>query len=473
MRIAVAIACVVLSGGPAERPLQAQGSAGVEVDPLVRLQIQEAEHAVDAAIAGKASDTALAEAHGLAGRIYHAYELFEPAEQAYRRAARLAPRDGRWPHLLGYLYQQTGRFEAAVEMFAEARRLQPANHPAAVRLGQSYLGVNRLREAQAIFESVRDTFPALARQGLGEVALRQGRHDAAVTYFLEALDRVPEATSLHYQVAMAYRGLGRLEPARLHLARKGQGGIRVGDPLVDGLQDLVRGERGLVMQGRRAYEAGQFTEAAAAFTKAVAAAPASATARFNLGLAILQLGDPGTAIAHLQAAFALDPDDAAHGRELARLLVRSGRTDPAIEVLTSLTTLDAEDEDSLVSLAILLADARRYRDAIARLDGAARRVPGRMATATTLARLLASVPDRSLRDGQRALDLAMTVYQQDAAPAHAETVAMAFAELARCDDAVNWIRRAIADAGRRGDTVETQRLTGELPRYQGTTCRRP
>jgi tetratricopeptide (TPR) repeat protein len=333
--------------------------------------------------------------------------------------------------------------------------------------------LGRLREARETFERMRDTFPALARQGLGDVALREGRYAAAAALFLDALTRVPEATALHYPLAMAYRGLGRLDEARTHLAQRGQGGIRVGDPMVDALQELVRGERGLVMQGRRAYESGQFAEAAAAFTRAVADAPASATARFNLGLATLQLGDTAAAIGHLQAAFALDPGDAQHGRELARLLLRSARQDEAVAVLRQVTAVDDNDEDSLVGLVLLLAGGARFGEAIALLDGSVRRHPHRLTSATTLARLLAVTPDAALRNGQRALDLAMTVYERAAEPAHAETVAMALAELGRCAEALTWLRRGMADAERVGDGNEVRRLTGELPRYEAASCRRP
>jgi tetratricopeptide (TPR) repeat protein len=453
--------------------LLALAGGQVEMELQVRQQIDEADRALQTAIAAKADGKALAEAYGLVARIHHAYELFEPAEAAYREAARRAPADGRWPHLLGHLFQQTGRLEGAVTAFGDALRLQPSNHVVTVRLGQAYLALGRLREARETFERVRDAFPALARQGLGEVALREGRYGAAAGLLLDALMRVPQATSLHYQLAMAYRGLGRLDEARTHPAQQGQGGIRIGDPVVDALQELVRGERGLVMQGRRAYESGQYAEAAAAFARAVADAPGSATARFNLGLATLQLGDTNAAISHLQAAFTLDPGDAQHGRELARLLLRSARQEEAVAVLRQVTAVDDTDEDSLVGLSVLLAGASRFGEAIALLDGSVRRYPDRLSSATTLARLLAAAPDPAMRNGRRALDLATAVYARAAGPAHAETMAMALAELGRCADALAWMRQGIADAERAGEMNETQRLLGELPRYQAASCRRP
>jgi tetratricopeptide (TPR) repeat protein len=213
---------------------------------------------------------------------------------------------------------------------------------------------------------------------------------------------------------MAYRGLGRQDSAQAQLQKRGTGGIRVGDPIVDGLQTLVRGERGLVMWGRRAYDGGAYQEAADAFTRAVDAAPLSATPRVHLGLARLQLGEtaraveqfeaalrlePGNQVAHaslggilvgqrkdqdalphLVAAFDQSPDDAPVARQLVGTLTRLGRPGEAIAVLERMGAGDGNDEDALLGMVLLLSEQGRYRDALETLDGANRRYPERSAT---------------------------------------------------------------------------------------------
>ena len=105
------------------------------------------------------------------------------------------------------------------------------------------------------------------------------------------------------------------------------------------------------------------------------------------------------------------------------------------------------------------------------LDDTNRQYPDRVATATTLARLLASSPDRSQRDGKRALDLATRVYETAPTPAHGETLALALAELERCDEALTWMKRAVAAAGQAGHAEETARLTNEMRKYESVSCR--
>jgi tetratricopeptide (TPR) repeat protein len=156
---------------------------------------------------------------------------------------------------------------------------------------------------------------------------------------------------------------------------------------------------------------------------------------------------------------------------LVRVLLALSRPDEAIEVFSRAGSLDAEDEDVVLALSIVLADRMRFTDALDVLESARRRFPDRVRTTTTLARLLAASPDRSLRDGQRALALATRVYEKDRSPAHSESVALALAELGRCTEATTWIQRAVAEADRIKDAAAAARLRSEAPRYAASPCR--
>jgi tetratricopeptide (TPR) repeat protein len=446
----------------------------------------------------------LAAAYHALGRLSHAYDLFDAAEAAYTNAIRLAPQDAASLHLLGYLYQQTGRFDEALDRYTAARRAKPNDPVVRAHLAEVYLQLNRLGDAGRLFEDLIDIYPAVARAALGEIALREGRLDEAVRHLEAALERAPNAAPVHYSLAMAYRGLGRLEQARAHLAGRGSGAVRPADPLVDSLATLLRGERAHIILGRRAYEAGQFEAARAAFASAVAAAPSSVDARVGLGMALAQLGNAPGAIEQLEAALRLDADNTtAHttlglilsrtGRDreavehlatafrrdpaeetagpLIRLLLKLSRADEALDVLSRARSFSADDEGTVLGLSILLADRGRYREAIELIESAHRQFPDRVRTATTLSRLLAATPDRSLRDGQRALTLATRVYELERSPAHAESLALALAELGRCGEAAEWIKRAVVEADRDGDTATAARLRAEALRYAGSTCR--
>ena len=415
----------------------------------------------------------LGAAYGELARLFHAYELFASAEPAYRNAARLQPAQPLWPHLLGYLYQQTGRYAEAAERFAAVLRLRPDDRPAALRLGDVSLELNQLVDAREQYTALTTVYPAAARRGLGEVSLRERRYREAVEHFTFALERAPQASAMRYSLAMAYRGLGRLDEARAELEQRGSGAVVPADPAVDALTALVRGERLLIIHGTRSFAAGRLADAAASFERALAAAPDSLPARVNLATALLQLGQVPRALDLLQSAFAAAPGDPAIGRQLVTALVRLDRRDDAIAALASMSRARPDDEDAVVGLALLLAERERFEEAIAALDDAHRRFPDRAATATTLARLLSSSPRLASRDGARALTLAMKVYDGEPGAAHAETVALALAEVGRCAEALEWMRRAAAAAEAGNHTTDVARLRADLPRYQAASCRAP
>jgi tetratricopeptide (TPR) repeat protein len=442
-----------------------------DLEPAVSDQMRTQRLTFESVVSrANASDRDLAAAYHSLGRFAHAYDFLDAAEAAYANAIRLAPRDAASLHLLGYLYQQTGRFDEALARYTDARGAAPNDAVVRARLAEVYLRVNRLAEARELFQELFEIFPALARAGLGEIALREGRFSEAVQQLQAALDRAPYATALHYSLGMAYRGLGRLEQARSHLARRGPTGVRPADPLVDSLMTLLRGERAQLMLGRRAFEAGQFEEARAAFSKALEAAPSSTDARVGLGMVLAQMGRDREAVEPLLEASRRGATDEVNS-VLIGLLLKLSRTDEAFDVLSRTRSVVADDEGTVLGVSILLADRGRFREAVDLLESAHSQFPDRVRTTTTLARMLAASPDRSLRDGPRALTLAMRTYESDRSAAHGETVAMALAELGRCSEAVTWMQRAVADAERERDTATAARLRNETPRYSSATCR--
>jgi tetratricopeptide (TPR) repeat protein len=321
-------------------PLQAQDAASIapvrpellvvplpsfdELEPPVANQFREQQTAFTRVTTQtKVSERDLASAYASLGRLCHAYEFFDAAEAAYTNALRLAPQDAASLHLLGYLYQQTGRYEEAVERYTAARRAKPNDREVQIHLAEVSLSLNRLADARDLFQQLIDVFPAVARAGLGEIALREGRFNEAVDHLEAALERAPNAAQVRYSLGMAYRGQGRLEQARAQLAKRGTGGLRAADPLVDSLTTLLRGERAQLMLARRAYDAGQFDEARAAFNKAVETAPSSAEARLGLGMALAQLGNAAGAIEQLEATLRLDANNVTAHMSLGMVLARS------------------------------------------------------------------------------------------------------------------------------------------------------
>src|ERR1043165_3575348 len=256
--------------------------------------ITSAQNALAVAVSDKSiSGDRLGESYGTLGEIYQAYSLAAPAREFYLNAAHLEPKDFRWPYLLGKLYERDGDAQAAISFYTTVSKLRPDYLPVLVSLGNLYLQLNRLEEAEAFFQQAAkvDGASAAAQYGLGQVALSKRNFTNAVRYLEKAISLAPEANRLRYALAMAYRGLGQMEKAQTNVALSGTVGVRVSDPLIDGLQDLVRGARLHLIRGKTALDARRHAEAADEFRKAIKAEPDNLPAHFNLGAALTQMGD--------------------------------------------------------------------------------------------------------------------------------------------------------------------------------------
>lgn len=479
------------------------------LEPSVAAQIKEFLAAFMQLASGESADAAqLAEGYGMLGQLYHAYEFNEAAERCYINAIRLLPQDDRSYHLLGALYQQVGQLAAAKSYLNVAVKLKPENTAAAVRLGTINLQLNQPAKAREHFQDALQTDPqsAAAHNGLGDVALAEEKYLEAVTHFGEALRLVPEANRVHYSLGMAYRGLGESEKAQAELDQRGPVGIRPADPLVDALPQLLQGERVHMIRGQLAFSAGRFNEAAEAYAKALQAnadsvsaltnygaaltkigqlndaatqfrkaleiEPKNVTAHYNLASVLAKLGEFDGAIEHYDAVLEISPQDRTVRRARAGALRQAGRSDEALQTLEQLHVEQGDDELTMIDLSDLLTEQREYGRAIEMLTAAFERFPDRGLTASTLAKLLATCPELSLRDGAKAVELASRVVQAQRSPEHLETLALSLAEAGRCEEAARIQKELVALAKKLGNEELESRLRTELVRYEaGSPCR--
>jgi tetratricopeptide (TPR) repeat protein len=484
--------------------------AGLE--PAVAASLRDARAVLEGLIAAPEGvlPAELAEAYGELGQLYHAHDLAAAAAASYRNAVLLAPNEPRWTYLLALLDQAAGRLEDAADRYTRAVELRPDLVAALVHLGEVRLAQDQPEEAERLFHralSVARTAAAYA--GLGQAALSRRSYREAIAHFEAALAAAPDANALHHPLALAYRGAGETERAREHLALAGSVGVRPPDPWLDELQQVARGERWHLLRGRVAFRKGRYADAATEFRAAVAARPESAGAHIALGAALAAAGDRQAALAeftealrlepqngtahynlgsllmaeegraaeaaeHLRAAVAADPGDGAAHNALGRLLDRAGKPEEALVHFTEAVEHLPADEQAALDEAALLVRLERYRPARARLEEALKRLPDSGRLTHALARVLAGAPDLTVRDGARALELAQKVHAVRPEAFAAAAVALAMAELGRCDEAAQWQKRAVEAARAEGPPERLAELEHTLAGYErGAPCRPP
>ena len=260
--------------------------------PPVQQQIQAAQTMVaDVLARPNTSSSQRGDAFGRLGQIYQAYGFDDAARAAYTNAAKLAPQSYKWHYYSGYLKQRIGD-ESALDSYQSAQKLRPKDRHVLLRLGNLELAANRPDLAKSWFLKSMDqpdSASAATLMGLGKVALAEHQYPAALKYFKEALAREPQASSLHYQLAMTYRALGETAQMQKEMEARGDKEPTIKDPLLDEIDLLKQGKVALLERATKAMNEGRFVDAAASYREMIRIDPDDAIAYRYLGVALPNL----------------------------------------------------------------------------------------------------------------------------------------------------------------------------------------
>ncbi len=416
-----AVACDS-AGGDAPEPRPAAGTGAEpsawEVRPVEMPDLSLLPESVQAQVRGGFATLAavseranapageLAQAHGDIGLILMATRHHTGAEASLRNAEVLMPRDPRWPYYLGQLFLLTGDPARAVEPFERALDLRPTDLPTIVRLGEAYLDRDRVEDAERLFAHGQEIAPesAAVLEGLGRARLALGDQAGAVELLEQVLALDPQATRVHYRLALAYRGLGDPERSQRHLGRRGDGRPGLHDPLMQDYYWLLESADAYHNRGRLAMEAEEYAAAVEMFRRGLELDPDSAEIRHALGLALYWMGDADGAVVEFEETLRRTPDHA----------------------------------QSHLSLGIFLAQQRRFRDALTHFAAAAEHDPARVEAHVGQAEML-----RNLGDLAGSVPHWRQVVTLDPADAASWIEgATALARLERYDDARRWLAEA-------------------------------
>lgn len=347
-----------------------------ELGPLsepVQKQLRSQRAELDRAVAkGSPTGADLARLYGEMGRLYQAYKLQEPALACLENAESLAPGELRWAYLLGVLHQDRGEAEPAVEHLKRALGAEPGYLPALLRLGDLELERNRPEGAGGYFSRALEADPssAAAHYGLGRIAYNRGDYPTAIRELEAVLEEQPGAANVQYLLGQAYRATGDLEKAKEHLARFAPGNVSFSDPLVEELQDLVKGAGLHIDRGIHLFGEGRYAEAIAEYKAAIAADPDNLTAQRGLALVQAQSGDLDGAIEQLHKVLAMAPHHKLARLDLGTTLLEKGDLNGAVRELRGLLRDDPGFKEAHFNLGVALSRQGNWKEAEAELASA-------------------------------------------------------------------------------------------------------
>jgi tetratricopeptide (TPR) repeat protein len=300
--------------------------------------------------------------------------------------------------LMAGAWKQTAYWRNDKSLWTHALACTSGNYTAHNDLGYVLAAQGRTNEAIEHYQKALEIYPdyAEADNNLGTVFLNQGRLDEAAEYYHRALEANPS-------FAEAHNNLGIL----------------------------------LAKQGR-------ITEAIEHYQKAIELNPNRAEMYNNLGNLLATRGRSAEAIGQFQKALEMEPDNAKAHYNLANIFIVQGRWDEAIEHYQRALKQMPDSTHAHYQLGLALQSRDKFTAAIVQFQKVLELDPHHVTAQNNLAWLLATCPKNSLRNGQKAVELAQQAVQLSGgkSPEILDTLAAAYAEAGRFPEAIETARRA-------------------------------
>lgn len=403
----------------------------------------------------------------------------ERARLAARAALALRPDDTATLIRSGDLHLDAGDLDGAAAAYARALEARPESAAARFGLGRVAMDRGEIGEAIVAFEEVLASQPegSVVHHHLG-MALRANGDTARARAELAQNRQVPIAIVDPLRDRLRIYGVkteARFDRA-VRAARSGQN-----DEAIALYRELLAEDGGdpevHFNLARSLIETGDQAGAEEHLRRAIEANPSHGAAHFNLAILLGRTGRTAEGALHLERAADIDPEnlqwrmmraqaraDAGNAsgarseleeivrldagaieahRLLAAMLLEAGEPARAADHLQALAALTPDDLRVHFNLGLTRFGIGQFAAAREALETALERFPGDLAVRHLLARLLATSPDAAARDGERAVELARAVVDEQPALDHLETLAMALAEAGRFEDAVSWQQRAL------------------------------
>jgi tetratricopeptide (TPR) repeat protein len=445
----------------------------------------------------------LASEYGNLGNLYLTHGLYTTADACYSNAIRLAPDAFPWAYYSAYLAQENGNMDQALTRYMQASKLDPNYPPARYRLAQVYADLNREDEAYAMYNSLINEpgFEAAAHNGVGQVFMMKHDYSDAIEHFNRALELAPEATQIHYPLALALRATGETQLAKQHLQKYGKQPVVINDPLVDALEALKDPASRHFVAAMTAVLKKDFGKAVTEFESGLQYQPDNTAARTSYARVLYLHGNKDKARSQLEQVVQQDPGKTLALFLLAMLDDETNQREQAAKLYHRVIQLSPHHEGAHFFLGNYYLHARDYINALAHYDrviqqddknipahifklvammgngspdsellAASRhitaRVPGLIHIKRIEVLLLALSDDAGVRNSNLALELAEQMYQAGQYPVNMELLALATASSGNFARASEQMQKAISAEQQHDSSANLDRMNASLQLLQ-------
>lgn len=356
-------------------------------------------------------------------------------------------------------FQRNESYRSELAIWSDTVAKCPNNARAQYNLGHALFDNGQTDEAMAHYQTAIKIQPdyAEAHNNLGYSLLQKGQIDEAITHFQTAIKIHPDYADAHDNLGGALLQNGQVDEAIIQFQKTLA--LQPDDDVAD------------FNLGNALVQKGQVTEAIARYQMAIKIRPGFAEAHNNLGIAFFQKGQVDEEIVQFQAAIIINPDYAEAHNNLACAFLQKKQLDEAITQSREALRIRPDYAGAHKNLGLALVQKGQVGEAVNEFQRALAIQPGLMEAQVDLARIawiLATSPDSSVRNGNKAVELAREADQLSGGnnPMMAATLAAAYAEAGRFPEAITNARRALQLAMAQNNPAEATAFQAQLKMYQ-------
>lgn len=319
-------------------------------------------------------------ARGRLGMARHANGLSDRALKDYRQAIALDRTDPKWWYLCSIIESYVGRYaEGIADLDSAIVRAPNAAHPH-WRRGLLLLDQGDLEKADASFQRAIQAKPnhPVAWIGRARVALQKGENERALEFLGEALRRRPKSlyvAYIHQLMGTAYRQMGKLEEAKVELARGRPGRPTWSDPWADDLNEFRVSVGSRLRTAASLIQSGDNERAIRIIEEIRPDNPTNATLLQYLSAAYLNSGKYEQAVEVLETALEVNPEDALAHTNLSRAKAKLGQLDEALRLADEGIALNPSLSNTHLQKASVLRSMGRNEEALKEYVEALRLTP--------------------------------------------------------------------------------------------------